>query len=86
MSRDKNRFVTLNKENEGSITFGNENSSKIKGNNTINLGNKYVVVENVLLVENMKHNLISVSQMCDQEPTLIFNSKECEIRKKDHVD
>ena len=28
----------------------------------------------------MKHNLLSVKQMCDQGHTLIFNSKECEIR------
>jgi hypothetical protein len=40
------------------------------------------VEENFLLVENMKHNLLSVSQMCDQKHTLIFNSKECEIRKE----
>ena len=30
----------------------------------------------------MKHNLISVSQMCDQGDILIFNSKECEIREE----
>jgi hypothetical protein len=38
--------------------------------------------ENVLLVENMKHNMLSVSQMCDQGHTLLFNSKKCEIRKE----
>ena len=30
----------------------------------------------------MKHNLLSVSQMCDQGHILIFNSKECEIREE----
>ena len=30
----------------------------------------------------MKHNLLSVSHMCDQGHILIFNSKECEIREE----
>jgi hypothetical protein len=65
MTRDKNKFVTLKKEKEGSVTFGNDNSTKIRGKGIVSLGNKDDVAENVLLVENMKHNLLSVSQMCD---------------------
>jgi hypothetical protein len=38
--------------------------------------------ENVLLVKNMKHNMLSVSEMCDEGHTLLFYSKKCEIRKK----
>jgi hypothetical protein len=29
----------------------------------------------------MKHNLLSVIQMCDQGHKLVFDSKKCEIRK-----
>jgi hypothetical protein len=29
----------------------------------------------------MKHNLLSVSQMCDQGHGLVFDSKKCKIRK-----
>jgi hypothetical protein len=65
MTRDKNGFVTLKKEKEGYVTFDNDNSAKIIGKGTISLGNKDVVAENVLLVENMKHNLLSLSQMYD---------------------
>ena len=82
MTGDKHRFVKLKKEKEGSITFGNNNSTKIIGKDTINLGSNDLVAENVLLVENMKHNLLSVSQMCDQGHTLTFDSEQCEIRKK----
>ena len=39
--------------------------------------------ENVLLVENFKPNLLSVSQTCDQGHICIFYSEKCEIRKKD---
>jgi hypothetical protein len=30
----------------------------------------------------MKHNLLSVSQMCDQGHKLTFDSEKCEIRKE----
>jgi hypothetical protein len=30
----------------------------------------------------MKHNILSVSQMCDQVHKFIFDSKKCEIRKE----
>jgi hypothetical protein len=71
----KNMFVTLKKKKGGSVTFGNDNSTIIIGKCTVILGNKDVVAENVILVENIKHNLLSVIQMCDQGHTLIFNSK-----------
>jgi hypothetical protein len=46
------------------------------------LGSKDFMEENVLLIENMKLNLLSVSQMCDQIYTLLFDSKKCDIRKE----
>ena len=39
--------------------------------------------ENVLLVENLKPNLLSVSQTYDQGHICIFDSKKCEIKRKD---
>ena len=39
--------------------------------------------ENIFLVMNLKPNLLSVSQTCDQDHICIFNSKKCEIRRKD---
>jgi hypothetical protein len=44
------------------------------------LNNKDIMVENVLLVENMEHNLLSVSQTCDKGHFMIFDSKQCQIR------
>jgi hypothetical protein len=81
MIGDKNMFLTLKKEKDGSVSFGNNHSTKIIGRETINLGNKDEMVENVLLVEDMKHNILSVIQMCDQGHTLRFDSDKCEIRK-----
>ena len=46
------------------------------------LGNGASLEKNDLLIENMQHNLLSVSQTCAQGHTITFNSKECEIRKE----
>jgi hypothetical protein len=72
MTGDKNRFITLKKEKDGSVSFGNDNSARIIGKGTVKLGSKDAKIENFLLVENMKHNLISVIQMCDQGHRIIF--------------
>jgi hypothetical protein len=40
MKGDKNRFLTLKKEQDGSISFGNDNSARIIGRGTIKLGSK----------------------------------------------
>ena len=67
----------------GTVTFGNDNSSKILGKGTITLGNKDTIANNVLLIENMKHNLLSVSQMCDQGHVLTFTLKDCKIQREE---
>ena len=38
---------------------------------------------NALLIENLKHNLLSVSQTCDQGHIVISDSQKCEIRRED---
>ena len=81
MTGNNNTFLSL-QEKEGTITFGNDNSSKILGKGTVILGGKDTSEKNVLLIETMKHNLLSVNKMCAQGHILIFNSKECEIREE----
>ena len=38
---------------------------------------------NVMYVDGLKHNLLSVSQMCDQGTEVVFSSKECVVRDLD---
>jgi len=82
MAGHKNIFISLNKERDGSVSFVNENSTKIIGKCIVKLGSKDSKEKNALLVENMKHNLISVSQMSDQGHRIIFDLDKCEIRNK----
>jgi hypothetical protein len=82
MTGDKDKFLTLRKEKNGSVSFGNDNSSKILGEGTVRIGNKNEKAQNVLLVEDMQHNILSVSQICDHFHKLTFDSEKCEIRKE----
>jgi hypothetical protein len=59
---DKIKFLKLTKKEKGSVTFGDNVSTKILGKGTIALGNKKNNEENVLLVENLKPYILSVSQ------------------------
>ena len=81
MTGAPNKFITL-KDNKGKVKFGDNLSSKIVGKGTVVVNNK-IKAENVLPVENIKPNLLSVSQTLDQGHICIFDSEKCEMRKKD---
>ena len=81
MTGDRNKFVSLKEKKDGTVSFGNDRSSNVIGSGTITLGSKDALDKNVLFVENMNHNLLSVGKMCDQGHTVLFNSTKCEIRK-----
>ena len=82
MTREPNKFISLRKYNKGKVTFGDNMSSKIIGKGTTAINNK-IKDENVLLVEDLNHNLLSVSQTCDQGHIYTFDYENCEIREKD---
>jgi hypothetical protein len=81
MKRDQNKYLTLKEDKSSRVTFGDNASRRIFGKGTITLDNGKTKTQNVLYVEGLKHNIISVSQMCDQGYNLTFHSKACEIRK-----
>jgi hypothetical protein len=76
MTGDRDRFLTIRNERYGSISFVNDDSDKIIQKGTVRIGNKNTKAENVLLVEDMKNNLLSVSQMCDQGHNITFDSQK----------
>ena len=63
MTGDSRKFITL-KDNKGKVTFGDSLSSKIISKGTVVVNNK-IKAKNVFLVENLKPNLLSVSQTCN---------------------
>jgi hypothetical protein len=80
MTRDQDKFISL-KRKGGNVAFGDDSSAKILGEGVVELGRKNVKAKNVLLVEDLNHNLLSVSKMCDQGYTLTFDSRKCKIRE-----
>jgi hypothetical protein len=70
------------KKNEDNVTFGDSGTSNIIGKDTLSLENGRDKVENVLCVEELKHDLLNISSMCDQGHTLTFNSQGCKIINK----
>jgi hypothetical protein len=40
MTGDRDRFLTLRKERDGSVSFRNDDSAKIIGKGTVRIGNK----------------------------------------------
>jgi hypothetical protein len=80
MTGDKGKFLSLSERKSGSITFGSDALGKIKGKGMVSLSNGKGKAQDVLLVDGMKPNLLSVSQMCDKGCEELFTSKECKIK------
>ncbi|KAJ9542267.1 hypothetical protein OSB04_028773 [Centaurea solstitialis] len=70
----------VNKEGS-SVAFGGNQKGKIKGYGMIVKGEK--TVNQVSYVDGLKHNLISVSQLCDNGMDIKFNIKYCVLYKAD---
>jgi hypothetical protein len=61
MIGDRNKFLKLKREKGGSVSYGDNKSAKIIGKGKVSLGSQKATTENVLLVEYLKHDLLSVS-------------------------
>ena len=62
MSGDKSKFVSTSENKSGNITFGNDDLGKIKGKGMVKLSNGKGKSQDVLFVDGLKHNLLSVSE------------------------
>ena len=60
----------------GKVTFGDNTKGKIVGIGRVGKKDS-TFIENVLLDEGLKHNLLSVSQLCDKGNRVIFEPKKC---------
>jgi hypothetical protein len=80
MTRDKSKFLTLSESKSGNVTFGNDALGKIKGKGMVSLSNGKGKDQDVLFVDGLKHNLLSVSQVCDKGCEFVFTSKYCKIK------
>ena len=83
MIGDKEKLQSYNAlEKEKKVSFGIETLEVIKGKGYVLLKEKVKAV-NVMYVDGLKHNLLSVSQMCDQGNEVVFRSNGCVVRELD---
>ena len=75
---DFSKFSTFTKKDGGFVTFGDNTKGKIIGIG--NIGNSPTpIIENALLVDNLKHNLLSISQLYDKGYRVVFETSKCLI-------
>ena len=61
MTDDKNLLIELKPKNGGDVTFGDNSKGHIERIGSIG-NNSSTCIKNVLLVNSLKHNLLSISQ------------------------
>jgi hypothetical protein len=83
MTGDKSKFLTLGDSKLGNVIFGNNAPGKVKGKGIVSLCNGKRKAQDVLFVEDLKHNMLSVNQACDRGCEVVFTSKDCRIKTVD---
>jgi len=77
--RNKSKFISLKKTKGGNVILGNSALAKVMGKGKGNLVVKNTNAAKVLLVEGLKHNILSVGQITDREHIVIFTSRGCRV-------
>ena len=80
MTGDNTKLNNLNNFNGGSVKFGNNGDAKIMRKGYVSLNGGKILCNKVLYVDGLKHNLLSVSQLCKDSHNVIFSEKGCVIR------
>ena len=76
MTWDRSLFKFFESKKGGNVTFGDRSKSQIKGKGIISLPG-LPEIANVLYVEGLKMNLLSISQICDQDFMVLFSKGKC---------
>ncbi|CAN1302486.1 Retrovirus-related Pol polyprotein from transposon TNT 1-94 [Linum perenne] len=80
MTGNSKLFSELTYKNGGSVTFGDNSKGKVVGHGTIGT-HPNPTFRNVLLVSGLKHNLLSISQLCGLSNRVVFEAKSCRIER-----
>ncbi|CAN0908180.1 hypothetical protein LINGRAHAP2_LOCUS25162 [Linum grandiflorum] len=83
MTGNRSLFHEIKLSSKGSVTFGDNRSCKIIGTGSIE-SDSGIKLNKVHLVDGLKHNLLSISQICKEGYSIAFDSDVCCIKKKDN--
>ena len=62
------------------VTFGDKNKGLTDEYGYLEAGN--VIIDNISVVQGVKHNLVSISQLCDKGYIVLFEKEMCQILHK----
>ena len=71
MIGDELKFAFLTKRTRAYVTFEDNGKGRIIGHGLIG-NNSSSITKNVLLVDGLKHNILSIIQLCDKGFKVIF--------------
>ena len=81
MTRNRFLFKAFKSKKGGNVTFGDGSKSQIKGKGTISLLG-LPDIANMLYVEGLRVNLLSISQICNQDFMMLFSKGKCLVLNK----
>ena len=76
MTKDRSLFKVFESKKCVNVTFGDGSKSQIKGKGTISLPG-LTNIANMLYVEGLRVNLLSISQICNQDFMVLFSKGKC---------
>ena len=84
MTGDKTLFKTLKEKEDGFVTFGDGSHSQVLGKGTIAIPGLPLLTD-VLYIKGLKVNLLSITQICNENFLVQFSKKGCLILSEESV-
>lgn len=78
MTGDPLAFTEFSEGSNESVVFGDGARSNVLGKETLDVPG-FPNLKDVMLVEGLKTNLISISQLCDEGMSVKFNKEKCMV-------
>jgi hypothetical protein len=79
MTRNKKWFSSLNPlSHKEYVTFGDDKKDKVLGTGVIKV-NDCFILNNVALVDRLRYNILSVSQLCDADLSVLFHKSDSHV-------
>ncbi|XP_059627727.1 uncharacterized protein LOC132270564 [Cornus florida] len=79
MKGDGSKFITLKQFDGEDVIFGDNQKAKIVGISTVSKSEELLEIQEVLLIEGLKHNFLNVSQLYDSGRTMCFDKEKCNV-------
>ena len=84
MIGSKSLFKTLKEKEDGFVTFGDSSHSQVLRKGTVDIS-RLPLLTNVLYIKGLKVNLLSITQICDEDFLVQFSKKGCLILNEEGV-